>query len=185
MFITTYTDHCSFHAVGRRHGPNPGGLFTKVSGSLRLAMKIVDGQPRLAQRYAQPASTGRSLGDLLKGSRGQRGHQRTGRVGIRLFDIAAACAAGTKPFFPDLPGGGTSSESKPGAGHGPHRLSPQVDGIDRRVATEDSDQPVIQKLDASRGRAPVLQLASFTPGWRIVRSSRGTGGSRRAGCFDA
>jgi len=31
-------------------------------------MKIVDGQPRLAQRYAHPASTGRSLGDLLKGT---------------------------------------------------------------------------------------------------------------------
>jgi hypothetical protein len=40
----------------------------KVSGSLRLAMKIVDGQPRLAQRYAHRASTGRSLGDLLKGT---------------------------------------------------------------------------------------------------------------------
>jgi DNA-binding transcriptional LysR family regulator len=59
---------------------------------------------------------------------------------------------GRNRFFPDLPGGGTSSESKPGAGHGPHRLSPQVDGIDRRVATEDSDQPVIPKLDASHGR---------------------------------
>lgn len=102
MFITTYTDHCSFHAVGRRHGPNPGGLFTKVSGSLRLAMKIVDGQPRPAQRYAHPASTGRSLDDLLKGGRGQRGHQRTGRVGIRLF-VPQHALRGRNRFFQTYP----------------------------------------------------------------------------------